>query len=531
MCFLQHVGGNAFTDRADRPTGSRAVRSREQKTVAGGGDELILRRRLGTIGSPPLTASRRLRGRAPSYREGGSLARRDPRLPVRICAELRQRRPASRDHQPPGTACHPRVCARDRSACAAGSGHPRVPQPRPRDVTRHLGIPTTTGTRTVWDLATVLSPTGLRRAFEQAEKLRVLDRERLRALLAASPSRKGAGLIRRLLAETALPLGETRSRLEELILELCRDEGVPLPAVNVPLLGWEVDFLWEREWFVVEADGGDHLQPAAARPRQRARRGARAGRLSGPSLWVGAGTRAPSGSDRDRSDSRRARRVARCWDTRPELWRYRSRRDQWPTLSASPTTAPARPTRSTSPTGRSRRWTSARSRSTEDDFGLMTYDPGVHEHRVVPLRDHLHRRRGRDPPAPRLPDRGALRAVHLPRGRLPAGLRRAADRAAARALGLRRHPPHLRPREHQDVHRRASATTRTRWGCCSPASARCRPSTRTPRRSTTPRSATWQAIRLIAKMPTLAAFAYRHSIGLPYVYPDNELDYSATSSR
>ena len=129
----------------------------------------------------------------------------------------------------------------------------------PRDVTRHLGIPTTTGTRTVWDLATVLSPTGLRRAFEQAEKLRVLDRERLRALLAASPSRKGAGLIRRLLAETALPLGETRSRLEELILELCRDEGVPLPAVNVPLLGWEVDFLWEREWFVVEADGGDHL--------------------------------------------------------------------------------------------------------------------------------------------------------------------------------------------------------------------------------------------------------------------------------
>jgi citrate synthase len=33
------------------------------------------------------------------------------------------------------------------------------------------------------------------------------------------------------------------------------------------------------------------------------------------------------------------------------------------------------------------------------------------------------------------------------------------------------------------------------------------------------------AIRLIAKMPTLAAFAYRHSMGFPYVYPDNELDY------
>jgi citrate synthase len=34
------------------------------------------------------------------------------------------------------------------------------------------------------------------------------------------------------------------------------------------------------------------------------------------------------------------------------------------------------------------------------------------------------------------------------------------------------------------------------------------------------------AIRMIAKIPTLAAFAYRHSLGLPYVYPDNELDYS-----
>lgn len=34
------------------------------------------------------------------------------------------------------------------------------------------------------------------------------------------------------------------------------------------------------------------------------------------------------------------------------------------------------------------------------------------------------------------------------------------------------------------------------------------------------------AIRLIAKMPTLAAFAYRHNLGLPYIYPDNDLSYS-----
>ena len=36
-----------------------------------------------------------------------------------------------------------------------------------------------------------------------------------------------------------------------------------------------------------------------------------------------------------------------------------------------------------------------------------------------------------------------------------------------------------------------------------------------------------QVLRLIGKMPTLAAFAYRHSQGRPYVYPDNSLSYIA----
>ncbi len=35
-----------------------------------------------------------------------------------------------------------------------------------------------------------------------------------------------------------------------------------------------------------------------------------------------------------------------------------------------------------------------------------------------------------------------------------------------------------------------------------------------------------QIVRLIAKMPTLAAFAYRHAMGLPYAYPDDELSYA-----
>src|SRR4029079_10496109 len=34
------------------------------------------------------------------------------------------------------------------------------------------------------------------------------------------------------------------------------------------------------------------------------------------------------------------------------------------------------------------------------------------------------------------------------------------------------------------------------------------------------------AVRLIAKVPPLAAFSYRHNMGLPYVYPDNELNFA-----
>lgn len=37
------------------------------------------------------------------------------------------------------------------------------------------------------------------------------------------------------------------------------------------------------------------------------------------------------------------------------------------------------------------------------------------------------------------------------------------------------------------------------------------------------RKQTW---RLIGKMPTLAGFSYRHSLGMPYVYPDNDLSYT-----
>jgi very-short-patch-repair endonuclease len=131
----------------------------------------------------------------------------------------------------------------------------------PADFTERQGIPVTTPTRTVWDLAATDLPSVTRRAFERADAREKLDRERLRELIDECPNHRGIALLRRLLAERHLPLEAVRTWLEELLLHVCSEHALPFPAVNVPLLGYEADFLWERERFVVEADGGDHLTP------------------------------------------------------------------------------------------------------------------------------------------------------------------------------------------------------------------------------------------------------------------------------
>jgi citrate synthase len=48
----------------------------------------------------------------------------------------------------------------------------------------------------------------------------------------------------------------------------------------------------------------------------------------------------------------------------------------------------------------------------------------------------------------------------------------------------------------------------------------------TAKRIGDPKERTLTIYRLIGKVPTLAAFAYRHSMGMPYVHPDNELSYA-----
>jgi len=131
----------------------------------------------------------------------------------------------------------------------------------PIDTTTMLWIPTTTVTRTIWDLAAALPSQQTRKAFEKAERHDWLSRPRMDALLTASPTHKGAGFIHQLLSERLLPRLDVHSWLEELLEEICHDNDLPMPVANVPVLDYTVDFLWPKERFVIEADGGDHEEP------------------------------------------------------------------------------------------------------------------------------------------------------------------------------------------------------------------------------------------------------------------------------
>ena len=115
--------------------------------------------------------------------------------------------------------------------------------------------------------------------------------------------------------------------------------------------------------------------------------------------------------------------------------------------------------------------------------------------------------------------------MDLPRGRLPARQRRAADARESRSGS---HQITLHTFVHENVKNFMQGFRYDAHPMGMLLAAVAALSTFYPEASQHPRRARprIQIIRLIAKMPTLAAYSYRHSLGLPYVYPDNDLGYA-----
>lgn len=131
-------------------------------------------------------------------------------------------------------------------------------------------IPTTTVARTLLDLAQVLPPGGVRSAWEEADRLNLLQLRAVRAVAGRAGARPGSGSIRGLLAEAQAPV-PTRSALEDRFAAFCREHGLPTPETNVLLLGHEVDVYWPGARVVVELDGFAFHGHRAAFERDRAR--------------------------------------------------------------------------------------------------------------------------------------------------------------------------------------------------------------------------------------------------------------------
>ncbi len=139
------------------------------------------------------------------------------------------------------------------------------------------GIPCTSPARTLIDVATEVGVRTLRSCFERAAARGMLDVAAVEASL--RPGQPGAPAIRRLLAEwrPALPAGaqpRLKSPLEAMVLPLLAKRGLPAPRCNAPveLAGGkriEVDFLWEDQRFVLEADSRDFHGTEVAFERDR----------------------------------------------------------------------------------------------------------------------------------------------------------------------------------------------------------------------------------------------------------------------
>ena len=116
------------------------------------------------------------------------------------------------------------------------------------------GIPTTSPARTVIDLAPLLSPRELERAFDEARVQGLLSPAALRGALSRHRGCRGTR-IRCELARDARRATLTRSELEERFLALVRRARLPAPEVNARIGAWSVDFFWRAQRVAVELDG------------------------------------------------------------------------------------------------------------------------------------------------------------------------------------------------------------------------------------------------------------------------------------
>jgi len=133
----------------------------------------------------------------------------------------------------------------------------RLHRPRviePGDVRTHEGIPTTSPTRTLIDLATVLPMPALERVVAEVEHRGLLDADRL----GRARSRKLDAIF-----DGGRRRARTRSQDEARVLRAIRSAGLPEPEMNAWMTHgggeeWQVDVLFHDARVIIEVDDDRH---------------------------------------------------------------------------------------------------------------------------------------------------------------------------------------------------------------------------------------------------------------------------------
>ena len=131
------------------------------------------------------------------------------------------------------------------------------------------GIPVTSPAQTLVDLAATLEPDPLEAAINQADKLDLIDPERLRAELEHFAGVPGVGGLRRTLDRRTFTM--TDSELERRFRPIARAAGLPPPLTQQRVNGFRVDFFWPDLGLVVETDGLRYHRTPQQQARDRLR--------------------------------------------------------------------------------------------------------------------------------------------------------------------------------------------------------------------------------------------------------------------
>jgi very-short-patch-repair endonuclease len=131
------------------------------------------------------------------------------------------------------------------------------------------GIPVTSVARTIVDLAD--GPERyLTAAVREAEVRRLFDLQAIDRTFARLPGRRRRYRLRRMLAAYRHEPSFTRSGAERRFLEICRDQGLPVPEANSRIGEFEVDFYWPDARLAVELDSATfHMTTHAFRADRR----------------------------------------------------------------------------------------------------------------------------------------------------------------------------------------------------------------------------------------------------------------------